>query len=350
MDKVQFDFKQLIPILVILVALLGLIFIVADWEQIQTAVMQASWKPIPFALAATLVSYACISFSFAQVSKLLGVKMQTKELAIVGYVGAVLNHIVLSGGTAGYAVRFMLMNRHGVTMREVVAISILHFYLTALFMVSMLPFGFVYLGVNAAIGQTATILVAVSALILLVVAILATGLIFGSKVRKRGVRALVKVTDTVLHRDIREPLERFDETMDRGVQAMREKPSSVVIIAALVVVDWVFSAVTLWFCFRAFDLVPSAGQLVSGFVIGTVAGQASMLPGGLGTQEASLSGIFALYGFPFETAALTSVLYRVVYSIVPYLVSLAFYRLVLRRQEKGQSALTQEEDDENPYA
>lgn len=338
------------PILVVLVALLGLVFIVADWDQIQSAVMQASWRPVPYALAATMASYACISLSFAQVSRLLGVRMGTKELTIVGFVSAVLNHIVLSGGAAGYSVRFMLMNRYGVTMREVVAISILHFYLTALFMVTMLPFGLIYVGLNAAISQTVTIFLAVSALILLVVSILATGLIFGSNVRKRAIQALVKVTRALLGRDIQEPLERFDATMDQGVQAMRENPSTMGIIAALVVIDWIFSAVALWFCFRAFDITPSVGQLVSGFVIGTVAGQASLLPGGLGTQEASLSGIFALYGYPFETAALASVLYRVVYSIIPYLVSLGFYRLVLRQQRNRTSASPQEGDYENPYA
>lgn len=339
-DEVSFDFRRLVPILVVLVALLGLIFIVADLDQIEAAVMQASWRPIPFALVATLISYTCISFSFAQVSKLLGVKMRSQELAIVGFVGAVLNHIVLSGGAAGYAVRFMLMNRHGVTMREVVAISILHFYLTALFMVAMLPFALIYLGLNAAISQGVTIALGVSAFVLLIVAILATGLIFGSRMRKQGVQVLVKAADTLLRRDIREPLARFDRTMDQGVRAMRDRPASILIIAALVIVDWIFSAVTLWFCFRAFAITLSVGELVSGFVIGTVAGQASLLPGGLGTQEASLSGILTLYGFPFETAALASVLYRVVYSVAPYLVSLAFYRLVLRQQK--------EKNDENP--
>lgn len=328
------------PFLVVLVALLGIVFIVVDWDRIQTAVMQASWKPIPFALAATAVSYVCISLSFARVSKLMGVRMRTKELTIVGFVSSVLNHIVLSGGAAGYSVRFMLMNRYGVTIREVVAISILHFYLTALFMISMLPFSLIYLGLNAAISHTATLTLAASALIVLVMVILATTVIFGSRMRKRVLQALAKLTRSLLRRDIGEPLERFDATMDQGVQAMRENPSSMGIIAALVVIDTLFSALSLGFCFRAFDITLSVGQLVSSFVIGTVAGQASLLPGGLGTQEASLSGILALYGFPFEEAALASVLYRVVYSIVPYVISLGLYRLVLRQQEEGKSPIT----------
>ncbi|MCL7454857.1 MAG: flippase-like domain-containing protein [Anaerolineae bacterium] len=350
MSKIKIDLRQWVPFLVVLVALLGIVFIVADWDQIREAVVQARWQPIPYALLVTVISYTCISFSFAQVSKLMGVSMRQRDLAVVGFVSSVLNHIVMSGGAAGYTIRWMLMNRYGVSMREVVAISILHFYLTGLFMIAMLPFALVYLGLNAAISQAVTVLLAVSALILLLLAILATALIFWSRLRKRVIRFLVKAVDTLVHRDIGEPLGRFDATMDQGVQAMRENPASMAIIAGLIVTDWAFSAAALFFCFRAFDVTLSVGQLVSGFVAGTVAGQASLLPGGLGMQEASMSGIFALFGTPFEKAVLASVLYRVVFSIVPYVVSLAFYRLALRKEKNGQSPIKQEGEYENPYA
>lgn len=350
MNAIKNNLGHWVPVLVVLIALLGIVFIVADWDQIVTAVEQANWRWIPYALVTMAISYACISVSFAQVSRLMGISMRRVDLIVVGFVSSVLNHIVMSGGAAGYTVRFMLMNRHGVSMREVVAISILHFYLTALFMVAMLPFGLIYLGLNAPISQTATIVLAVSASILLVLAILATALIFRSQLRKRVIDMVVRAVQALVHRDIGDPLERFDRTMDRGVEAMREHPSSLALIAGLIVVDWAFSAATLWFCFRALDVSPSPGQLISGFVSGTVAGQASLLPGGLGMQEASMSGIFVLFGVAFEKAVLVSVLYRVVYSMVPYVVSLGFYRLALRPEENEKNPVRQEGDYENPYA
>jgi len=338
------------PFLIVLVALVGLVFVVADWEQIWTALTQARWKPIPYALVVTLVSYTCISLGFAQVSRLLGVEMRMRNLAIVGFVSSVLNHLVLSGGAAGYSVRFMLMNRHGVSMREVVAISILHFLLTSLMMIAMLPVGLVYLGLNASLSQTAGRLLALSGLVLFFGTLVITGLVFWGKMRKKAIRLLVKAAHTLIRRDVKEPLERFDATMALGIQAMREDPPSMVIIASLIVIDWAFSATALWFCFRAFDVTLSLGQLVSGFVIGTVAGVSSLFPGGLGIQEASMTGIFALFGIPFEKAVLAAILYRVVYSIVPYLVSLGFYRMALRQDDNGKSHIAQEVDYENPYA
>lgn len=343
------------PFLIVLVALIGLAFVVADLDQMWKALMQTSWKPIPYALAATLISYTCISFSFAQVSRLLGVEMRMKNLAIIGFVSSVLNHLVLSGGAAGYSVRFMLMNRYGVAMREVVAISILHFLLTSLMMIAMLPVGLVYLGLNASLSQATATILAVSASILFLGTLFATGLAFWSKMRRKAIHLLAKASRTLVRRDVREPLERFDATMTLGIQAMREDPPSMAIIACLIAIDWAFSATALWFCFRAFGVTLSLGQLVSGFVIGTVAGVSSLLPGGLGVQEASMTGIFALFDVPLEKAVLASVLYRVVYSIVPYLVSLGFYRMLLRQEDsadsdQGKSPITQEVDYENPYA
>jgi hypothetical protein len=60
-----------------------------------------------------------------------------------------------------------------------------------------------------------------------------------------------------------------------------------------------------------------------------------------------MTGIFALLGISLEKAVVASILYRVVYSIAPYLLSLGFYRLVLRQEDKRQ--IEQEAEYENPY-
>jgi uncharacterized protein (TIRG00374 family) len=346
----KIEIRRWVPFLVVLIALVGLIFAVADWKRIKPALLQASWEWIPYALAATLISYACISYSFARISRLLGVEMPVIKLTVVGFVSTVLNHLVLAGGAAGYSVRFLVMNKYGVTLREVVAISFLAYYLTSLMMVGMLPFALIYLSLNAELGQAITVALAISASLVLLGAFLATALVFWGGLRRKVTRALAERVRTVLGHDIRDDLGRFDTTMTLGVRAMREEPSSTTIIVILIVIDWAFSATALWFCFRAFGVTLSLGQLISGFVTGTVAGASSFIPGGLGIQEASMTGIYALLGIPLEKAVLAAILYRVVYSIVPYLVSLAFYRMLLRENDDGKSQVEQEADYENPYA
>jgi uncharacterized protein (TIRG00374 family) len=342
------DLDRWAPFLIVVVALSGIVFILLDWSKIKPVLAQTDWRPIPLALLVTVISYTFLSVSFAKVSKLLGVLMPTKELSIVGFISTALNHIVLSGGAAGYSVRFMLMSRFGVTMREVIAISILHFYLTALWMIAMVPVSMIYLALNATLNQsTATILYITGAILLLGTALF-TALIFSHKSRKKVIDFLARLIPSLIRRDVTAPLEQFDATMEQGIMAMRQQPFSAAAIATLIILDWIFSVAALWFCFRALDLSPSAGQLVSGFVIGTVAGVSSFLPGGLGVQEASMTGIFALFGIPVERAALVAILFRVVFTIIPYLVSLGFYKVVLNQNNRRTRVNGREPEYEDP--
>ena len=52
----------------------------------------------------------------------------------------------------------------------------------------------------------------------------------------------------------------------------------------------------------------------------------SMIPGGLGIVEGSMAGIFYLFGVPLEQATLASVLFRVIYYLVPFALSALFAR------------------------
>jgi uncharacterized protein (TIRG00374 family) len=317
--------RRLAPGLVVAVALLGAVFIAVDYGQIRSALGQASWSPIPYALAATLVSYICISYSFARVSRLLGIHMRLRDLTAVGFVTTVLNHLVSSGGAAGYSVRFVVMGRHGASLREVIATSILHFYLTSLVMMAMLPVGLVYFLLHSSVSPTAAALLTTLASLVLLASVLAAGLVFWGAMRKKVIDGLVRAARALIRRDVAPAMERFEATMTLGVQAIRRQPMSIILIMMLIATDWACSAGALWFCFRALGVTLDPGQLISGFVIGTVAGVASMIPGGLGVQEGSMAGLFSLLGVSLERALLASILFRVVYFMVPYAISLGFY-------------------------
>jgi uncharacterized protein (TIRG00374 family) len=330
--------RRIVPILIIVIVLLGVVFLILDWSDIQKVLAQASWKPLPFAILTTLISYLCISYSFGRVSKLLGIQMRLRDLTSVGFVTTVLNHVLTSGGAAGYSVRYMLMNRHGVSMKDVFSASILHYYLTSLVMITMLPVGITYLILHASINHTTSFLLAMIALLILMAAIFATSLIFQGTFRRKVLSFLIRTAHRIFHRDIQETLERFDTTMTRSVKDIRDQPRSLIAIMALISFDWVASAITLWFCFRALNTTVSPGELISGFVIGIMAGVISLIPGGLGIQEGSMAGIFSLLGISFQNAVLASILFRAVYFMTPYAISLIFYWQLLH-SKKGNPAI-----------
>jgi uncharacterized membrane protein YbhN (UPF0104 family) len=74
--------------------------------------------------------------------------------------------------------------------------------------------------------------------------------------------------------------------------------------------------------------------LIAGFNFGITLTIVSFIPGDLGVQEASMAGVFALFGVPFSQGVLVAILFRVVYYFVPFIVSSAFYWDLLRGRGK----------------
>lgn len=260
--------------------------------------------------------------------------MNTGELAEIGYVSTVLNHVVQSGGAAGYSVRYTFISRSGATNKDILAASIFQYYLTSLAMLSMLPVGFIYLLFNAQMKRGITVLIAMATLLLMILFTLATLFVFQSSTRGRLLGITGRIVRFFTRRDVGDTLVTFDETMTRGVGALRKHPIGLLLIIVLVTVDWAASVIVLWFCFDALGPSVTVGALIAGFVIGVMAGVVSMLPAGIGVQDFSMAGVFALLGTQFEQAVLASVLWRGVYYLLPYIVSLGFYWHLVRRARK----------------
>ncbi len=322
---------RLTTAIILFVTLSGVVLVALDWEKFQPVLAQADWKPLRGALALTVISYTCVSAAFAVVSRLLGIRMSFRALTEIGFVSIILNHVVTTGGVAGYSVRYILMRRHNVALKDVLAASVLHFYLTSLDMLIMLPLGFLYLFLNADLPVGVATLVGVMTLVMTTVAILATLLIFVPERRGQVLRALVRLGRSLFHRDLGETLQRFDDTLSRGVEAMRRKSWTVVLVMALTWVDWFASVGVVWLCFDALGEPMRLGVILTGYVIGVMAGVLSMLPGGVGVQEGSMAGIFVLLGASFQQALLASILFRGIFFFLPYGISLAFYGRLLRR-------------------
>lgn len=329
--KLPLRYERRFTLGLILLAVLGVFVVIGDWEEIRTIIIAAELQVLPVAILFTLISYTCISYSFALVSGLLGVRLNRHTLAEIGFVSTVINHVLTSGGTAGYSIRYILMKRHRVNSQDILAVSILHFYLTSLVMLGMLPVGLLYLFTNSTVSGGVVTFMLVIASILIAVFIFSSGLIFSKSRRQNVLSPLSRVVERFFKRAITEILNDFDITMDRGVKAMRKHPSVVLLIMALVVIDWISSAGVLWLSFVALGDHVEPGVLITGFVIGIIAGVLSMIPGGMGVQEGSMTGIFTLLGVSLDQALLASIFFRVIYFFLPYALSIAFHYRIMKR-------------------
>jgi len=328
--------QRLVIGIVVVLVLIGLLVVILDWREVRKILGETDWKLVPLALLFTTISYACLSLSFALVNQVFGIRMRRRELTEIGFVSIVLNHLISAGGAAGYSVRFLLMRSQGTTLKDVLAASLFYSYFDSLGMLALLPIGLIYLFVKHPLSKGATVGVGIGAVVLIAIFFLASALVFAGSLRTGLLRVLGKAGHAVTRRDVGPALDDFDATMTRGVAALRKQPLLFALLIGLIVADWTASVAALWFCFDALGDPIGAGVLLTGFAIGITAGVLSMVPGGLGVQEGSMAGIYALLGVSFHQAVLASILFRVVYYLVPYVVSLGFYWRLLR--QVGQAA------------
>lgn len=341
MEKGIITRRRVWLLLVATVVLLGGLLIIADWEVILDVLAASTWSLLGPALVMVAVSYLCISYSFSVVGRLMGIPIGLHRLAAIGFVSSVLNHLVQSGGVVGYSVRYALMRSDRVPLNDVLAASILHFYLTSLAMQAILPLGFVYLLAKASLSRTATVAIGTVTVAMILLFIAESVLIFRAATRRRVLTWIGQLVNRFTRKDINQGLDDFDTALGRGIAGIRHHPRSGLLIAGFVAVDWFASALALGFCFEALGSPLRPPVLFTGFVIGIMAGVLSSLPAGIGVQDGSMAGVFALLGVGFEQAVLAALLFRGVFYVAPYFVSLGFYWRLAPRGQPADTASRQ---------
>jgi uncharacterized protein (TIRG00374 family) len=323
--------NRLVTAIIIVITVLGVILVAFDWKNIGPVLAQSDWRFLPVALLFTFLSYLPYSYAYALISRMMGIGMRKRELTEVCFISTVVNHVLTSGGVAGYTLRYLLMKMYGVALKDVLASSLLHYFLTSIFMLTFLPVSFIYLLLHAQVPRGAAIALGFMTLVFGLVLVLVTVLLLFPSRRMPIINLLARLGKTILRHDYQPWLIQLDEALTRGTGAIRRKPVQLVWIFLLVLVDFSCSIAAMGFCLNALGPAVRTGVLVSGYVIGIMAGLLSMVPGGFGVQEGSMAGIYVLLGVGFEQAFLATILFRFIYYLIPYFLILVIYRSLIRK-------------------
>lgn len=241
--------------------------------------------------------------------------------------------------------RCLLMIPYGVKVNDVLTSSLLHLYLTSLDMLMMLPVGIAYVILTMEVSSLMEMILGSMVVLMLVISIGITLIVFSDAVRTRLVEIFLKLGRKVSifwrkHRDLPQWIKRlnlggqlrdFNQHMDHGSKVLRRQAGKTGLILLIAIFDWISSVIVLYYCFTAFGVHLPIGAVAACFVIGIMAGVISALPGGIGVQEGSMTGIAMLMGVSFEQAILTAFLFRIVYYFIPYAVTPLFYWRLLHR-------------------
>ncbi len=316
----------LVAFVVVAVILLGL-----SWKDVKQVIAEATWPATVLAVVFCLASDACLSYGYVLVNRAFGVKIPGGQLLEVGFVSSTLNNIMALFGAAGHSMRVILLRHRGLESGEIVAASLFHSYVSNAVMLALFAVGLVALSFgHTEFGSRPEAVVITSALVIILL-IAFTTLIAMRRTRRWFLALFVRLWRRLIRRDIGRFISDLDASLNKGVEAFSSRRILFTFLLLVTLAEWAFEAGGLWFCFAALGKGPPLSVLLSGFSIGISAGNLSMIPGGLGVQEASMAGVFALLGVSFAQAALAAILFRVTNNFIPFFISLPLYSHVVRR-------------------
>jgi uncharacterized protein (TIRG00374 family) len=305
--------------------------IALDWNKLKPALSETNWRLLPFCLLSAFLAYVCGSGSYTLVNRVFGLPATRARLFLVGFINMAVNNLLPVAGVAGYSASAVLLGRDEIPQRDILAASLFNSYLYVISGVTFVPLSLLSLLLTHDFPARTRIALGALAVILAVLSVLTFLVVFRAQFRAAILRFLSRVIRAVSRRDVGPAFGKFDETLSRGITLLGRQPRQLILLLALLIADWLFTVATLFFAFRAFGLSVSPGVVLTGFFVGLSAGSLSMIPGGVGVQDASMAGVYVLLGVALEPALLATILFRACYYFIPFLAALLGYGLAKKR-------------------
>lgn len=290
----------------------------------------ADWALLVVAIGCTAASYLCMSIAYEQVNRIFNVAASTKSLLAIGFLSTALGEFMSMGGLSMHSARLIFLKKEGVPYADALAASLFNTYLNAVVLVSLVPFGLMRILREHKLGASVenSLLVGTS---LLSVTLVALGFaMFKSSVRQFFIAVIKPWAHKCGRLDVLEKfILSFDNTFDRGALQFRRHRKVVAWTITLMLADWLFAAAALWFCLDGMAAPIDIGILLTGFCAAMALAFVSMIPGGLGVQEGSMTAIFVGFGVDPEQAVLAALAFRLVYQTLPFVISLPLYKRLM---------------------
>lgn len=338
--KMSFNTRNILLVLSIVFALI----VALDYELFFRALREAKWYNTIFAIVFGLLSFFFWGLAYVAFCHIYEIRIRKLILFSIGFVANAAERLISTNGTVSTSLRVMMSKKYGVKIGDMLAVSAMHTYVTSIVPFLLLPASVIHLMLksNMTIGKEVMIYVFVS--LIMAIFLFATFVMFIDTYRLKFLSFVTRVTHRLFKKDIHNHTADFDSSLSRAVEVLKKKPSKFTKPFGYIILDWLGAFLSMAFCLRAFGVDLSIVAMLGGFMTAISLGSISMVPGGLGVQEGVFVLTYTSLGAPFEAVFLASVLFRIVYSIIPFGLSFFFARLVEVDKSVG-SAIIPNHDD-----
>src|SRR5262249_43172656 len=182
----------------------------------------------------------------------------------------------------------------------------------------------------ASLQGSALVAPAILAVLALIAAALAALLLLHPRLRRRTLFWLAQSAYWIMHRLLphrapaRTHIWRYQFNLNRGIAFLLSRKEAMVAPLFYILIDWFLTILILYTSFLTVRYWIDFAEVIVGFAVGIVLSFASLIPGGLGVMEGSMSAVFSSMGVPFETGLAAVLLFRAAYYLLPLLISVFF--------------------------
>lgn len=267
--------NNLVLFVIIGIAIFVALSIYADLSEVLTAFSNFQWIYIPLFLSLTLINISIRFFKWHYYVRQLKIDINTKDSLIIFLAGLTM---VITPAKLGEVFKsYLLKKLNGTEISRSVPIVFAERATDLIGLVILAAIGF------SAFGYGKEVLLFVMAFILLAI------LVIQSK------RICLRLIDLISRiRFVSKFADNFHALYESAYTLFGLK--NVLIAVAISAISWFFECLALFFVIKGFGANASLLVSMFAFSFSTVAGAVSMIPGGLGVAEGSITGLLVIDG------------------------------------------------------
>lgn len=293
------------------------------WQEVRT-------KYLFLSLLSSLCIYVAMGLSLYEVLRIMGHRIGRGAAIGIALVSTTVNYLISSFGASGFALRAHLLNRRrvpfGMCVTASIVITVLLYFVLAVIILQ----GSVLMFFNS--SASARQLLQNFGLIVVMCAVcgVVAAFLFNDAWRSKGIRKIFRLLNKFLFHVFNAliPKGKYDNFMDQldeGIDLIHRKKKKLTKTIFYICADWFFTIMVLYFAFRAVGIHIAAGVLIAGFAVGMVTTLIPILPSGLGAMELAMTAVFSQMGIDWDAALMATLIYRVVYYVIPGMISIFIY-------------------------
>jgi len=335
--------RKILLLVFIGLMIIGLIFaFFSDGRELVRVFHELKLSSIFLALVCMAASYVAMGLSFGAIFKMAHHHVPFPRLLSITFISATFNYIISSGGMSTMAVRSFLLKHEKVPYSVSIPLSFAQNMIFNLVLSVVCLGGVVYLRQHRDLtGDAFQILVFLFMLGLIGVVTAMMLVFFNRKFRDWFMGHLLSAVNWVTKRFLKknhhpEKLREVREEVEVSIRYLHRGWARLFLVLLWVTLDWAFTALTLFFCFKAAGVDLSAGLLLVGFAVEFLTSTANVVPAGLGVSEGSLSGVLSIFGVDFHKALVAALLFRVIFFLLPLALATGLYLDTMRTLWRSQ--------------